>query len=80
VKGNLNITQTHTGGPQTINLRDGSGRTITFRGEDNSIESLSAANVTLFKDMCGLLEYMTKVDPKFAEYATAYRASKKVVE
>lgn len=79
MKGNLHITQTHTGGPQTISVK-GNSRTLTFRGENNTVESITAADIKMFKDMCGLLEYITKVDPKFAEYVIAYEASKKVVK
>jgi hypothetical protein len=54
--------------------------TLTIHGINGESESITAEDLRAFKDMCGLLEYMTKVDPKFAEYATAYKASKKVVE
>ena len=79
MKGNLHVTQTHIGGPQTISVK-GDSRTLTFRGENGTVESITAADIKMFKDMCGLLEYITKVDPKFAEYVIAYEASKKVVK
>lgn len=53
--------------------------TLTLHKEDTQ-ESLTVDDLRLFKDMCGLLEYISKVDPKFAEYATAYAALKKVTK
>ena len=79
MKGNLHVTQTYTGGPQTISVK-GASRTLTFRGENDTVESITAADIKMFKDMCGLFEYIIKVDPKFAEYAIAYKASEKVVK
>lgn len=73
------ISQTGTGGPQTISVK-GDSRILTFRGADNTVESITAADVKMFKDMCGLIEYIAKVDPKFVEYVTAYKASKTVTK
>jgi hypothetical protein len=65
--GNLGIGSTYPQGTLTLHKKDAQ-------------ESLSVDDLRLFKDMCGLLEYVTKVDPKFAEYVIAYEASKKVVK
>ncbi len=59
---------------------EGNSRTLTFRGENNTVESMTAADIKMFKDMCGLIEYISKVDPKFTEYVTAYKASKTVTK
>lgn len=59
---------------------EGNSRTLTFRGENNTVESITAADIKMFKDMCGLIEYISKVDPKFTEYVTAYKSSKTVTK
>ena len=43
-------------------------------------ENLSVEDLRRFKEMCGLLDYIASVDPKFKEYVTAYRAKKRILE
>jgi len=31
----------------------------------------------MFKDMCGLIDYIASVDPKFKEYVMAYKAKQR---
>ena len=54
--------------------------TLTLHDSNGESESFTVADVRMFKDMCGFIEYMSKVDPKFADYMVAYRAAQKVTK
>jgi hypothetical protein len=55
-------------------------RTLTLRTDGGSgREELTAANIRMFKEMCGLLEYIASVDPKFKEYVMAYKAKQRIL-
>ena len=58
------------------------GSTATVALADGVIqhENLSVEDLRRFKEMCGLLDYIASVDPKFKEYVTAYRAKKRILE
>ena len=43
-------------------------------------EQLSVADVRMFKEMCGLLDYIASVDPKFKEYMVAYKAKQRILK
>jgi len=54
--------------------------TLTLVTSSNEHENLSVEDLRRFKEMCGLLDYIASVDPKFKEYVTAYRAKKRILE
>ena len=54
--------------------------TLTLTTGSNGHENLSVEDLRRFKEMCGLLDYIASVDPKFKEYVTAYRAKKRILE
>jgi len=54
--------------------------TLTLANGGNEHENLSVEDLRRFKEMCGLLDYIASVDPKFKEYVTAYRAKKRILE
>jgi hypothetical protein len=56
----------------------GSG-SLTLMNNSNEHEQLSVEDIRMFKDMCGLLEYIASVDPKFKEYMMAYKAKKRIL-
>jgi len=45
----------------------------------NEYEQLSVADIRMFREMCGLMDYIASVDPKFKEYMMAYRAKKRIL-
>jgi len=53
--------------------------TVALAGGVIQHENLSVEDLRRFKEMCGLLDYIASVDPKFKEYVTAYRAKKRIL-
>lgn len=66
-------TGVNSGGPF------GSQGTITLSNQNNDHERLSVEDIRMFKDMCGLIDYIASVDPKFKEYVMAYKAKKRIL-
>ena len=56
----------------------GSGA-LTLTTSSGEHEQLSVADIRMFKEMCGLLEYIASVDPKFKEYVMAYKAKQRIL-
>lgn len=57
----------------------GSQGTITLTNGSDEHERLSVEDLRLFKEMCGLIDYIASVDPKFKEYMMAYKAKKRIL-
>ena len=68
-----------TGGPSSGGGPFGSSGSLTLTNNSNEHEQLSVEDIRMFKDMCGLLEYIASVDPKFKEYMMAYRAKQRIL-
>jgi len=58
----------------------GNSGTLTLRDADGGYEQLSGEDVRMLRDMCGLLEYIAEVDPKFKEYMMAYKAKQRILK
>lgn len=56
--------------------------TSTLTLSDGAVqhENLSVEDLRRFKEMCGLLDYIASVDPKFKEYVAAYRTKKRILK
>jgi len=54
--------------------------TLTLANGGNEHENLSVEDLRRLKEMCGLLDYIASVDPKFKEYVTAYRGKERIRE
>lgn len=70
-------TITTTGGSNTI--RSSLGVLTLTNSITDEQEQLSVADVRRFKEMCGLLDYIASVDPKFKEYMMAYKAKQRIL-
>lgn len=57
----------------------GNSGTLTLSGNNGEHEQLSVEDLRMFKDMCGLVDYIASVDPKFKEYVMAYKAKKRIL-
>lgn len=57
----------------------GSSGSLTLTNGSNEHEQLSVADIRMFKEMCGLLNYIASVDPKFKEYMMAYKAKQRIL-
>jgi len=57
----------------------GNSGTLTLSGNSGEHEQLSVEDIRMFKDMCGLVDYIASVDPKFKEYVMAYKAKKRIL-
>jgi hypothetical protein len=57
----------------------GNSGTLTLQNANREYEHLSMEDVRMFKEMCGLLEYIAEVDPKFKEYMMAYKAKQRIL-
>lgn len=57
----------------------GSQGTITLTNGSDEHERLSVEDIRMFKEMCGLIDYIASVDPKFKEYMMAYKAKKRIL-
>lgn len=70
----MSSTITTTGGSTfgVLTLKNSSSNT-------DEREQLSVADVRMFKEMCGLLDYIASVDPKFKEYMVAYKAKQRIL-
>lgn len=75
-----------TSGPfigQTLTVNNGgpfgSSGTLVLTNNTNEHEQLSIEDLRRFKEMCGLMDYIASVDPKFKEYMTAYRAKQRIL-
>jgi len=55
------------------------GRLTLTNSNTDEREQLSAADIRMFKEMCGLLDYIASVDPKFKEYMMAYKAKQRIL-
>jgi hypothetical protein len=75
----LTISNSATRGSITSGGPFGSSGSLTLTNNSNEHEQLSVEDIRMFKDMCGLLEYIASVDPKFKEYMMAYRAKQRIL-
>lgn len=56
---------------------------LTLKNSSSNIderEQLSVEDLRRFKEMCGLLDYIASVDPKFKEYMVAYKAKQRILK
>jgi hypothetical protein len=77
----MNNTATVTGSGSSNVTSSGSvfGRLTLTNSNTDEREQLSAADIRMFKEMCGLLDYIASVDPKFKEYMMAYKAKQRIL-
>lgn len=75
----LTVSSSTTGGNVTSGGPFGSSGSLTLMNNSNEYEQLSVADIRMFREMCGLMDYIASVDPKFKEYMMAYRAKKRIL-